>query len=196
MVYMEVTLHGPSHDLHSGMYGGAVVNPAQRAHPRARSSSTTTNGVVQVPGFYDDVRELSEKEAGEWAALGFDEKAFLASAGLAHTVGEQGRSVLERTWSRPTCDVNGMWGGYTGAGAKTVIPAHASAKVSCRLVADQDPQKVYDGIVAFLNERTPRVAGGRSSRTASARRSACRRNRHNSPPCSRASSTGTAARPF
>ena len=154
LVYVEVTLHGPSHDLHSGMYGGAVVNPIN-ALTRILADLHDADGVVQIPGFYDGVRELTEKESGEWAALGFDEKAFLASAGLDASTGERGRSVLERIWSRPTCDLNGIWGGYTGAGAKTVIAARASAKLSCRLVPEQDPQRVYERLAAFLNARTP-----------------------------------------
>jgi acetylornithine deacetylase/succinyl-diaminopimelate desuccinylase-like protein len=154
LVYVDVTLHGPGHDLHSGMYGGGVVNP-NNALARVLGALHDDDGVIQIPGFYDDVRELSDAEAAQWEGLGFDEAGFLASAGLEVSHGEAGRSLLQRLWSRPTCDVNGMWGGYTGAGAKTVIPAHASAKVSCRLVADQDPRKVYDGLVRFFEERTP-----------------------------------------
>ncbi len=154
LMYVEVTLHGPSHDLHSGMYGGAVVNPIN-ALARIIGELHNSDGVVQIPGFYDDVREISDAEAKQWESLGADEAEFLASAGLKTPVGEVGRSTLERTWSRPTCDVNGIWGGYTGEGAKTVIGAEVSAKISCRLVADQDPQKIYDGLKQFLNDRTP-----------------------------------------
>jgi len=154
LVYVEITLHGPSHDLHSGMYGGAVLNPIN-ALARILGELHDENGVIQIPGFYDDVRPLSPAEQKQWKSLRFDEAAFLGGAGLKASVGEEGCSVLERLWSRPTCDLNGIWGGYTGEGAKTVIASHASAKLSCRLVADQDPQKIYDGIMAFLNERTP-----------------------------------------
>jgi len=154
LVYVEITLHGPSHDLHSGMYGGAVLNPIN-ALARILGELHDENGVIRIPGFYDDVRPLSPVEQKQWNSLGFDEAAFLGGAGLKASVGEAGCSVLERLWSRPTCDLNGIWGGYTGEGAKTVIASHASAKLSCRLVADQDPQKIYDGIMAFLNERTP-----------------------------------------
>jgi acetylornithine deacetylase/succinyl-diaminopimelate desuccinylase-like protein len=154
LAYVEVTLHGPSHDLHSGMYGGAVLNPIN-ALTKVLADLHNGDGRVQFPGFYDDVRPLAESESKQWEALGYDEQAFLGSAGLTGSVGEAGQSVLERTWSRPTCDVNGIWGGYTGKGAKTVIPAHASAKLSCRLVADQDPQKIFDGIKSFFEERTP-----------------------------------------
>ena len=154
LVYVEVTLHGPGHDLHSGMYGGAVINPIN-ALARILGELKDERGVVQIPGFYDDVEERSDEELAQWARLQFDEAAFLAHAGVRTPVGEAGRTTLERIWSRPTCDVNGIWGGYTGSGAKTVIPARASAKLSCRLVPGQDPQKVYDGIVKFMNERTP-----------------------------------------
>ncbi|MBT8484676.1 MAG: dipeptidase [Phycisphaerales bacterium] len=154
LVYTDVTLHGPTHDLHSGMYGGAVVNPLN-ALARILGGLHDDAGVVQIPGFYDDVRELSADERERWRNLGFDEAAFLASAGLEVGMGEQGRSTLERTWCRPSCDVNGMWGGYTGEGAKTVIASEAHAKISCRLVADQDPQAISAGLVRFLEDRTP-----------------------------------------
>ncbi len=158
LVYVEVTLFGPSHDLHSGIYGGAVVNPLT-ALSRILGRHHDDQGVVQIPGFYDDVRELPAAEAEAWRSLGFDEGAFIGGAGFDASSGEHGRTVLERLWSRPACDVNGIWGGYTGAGAKTVIPARASAKLSCRLVADQDPSKILAGIERFFDERTP--PGGR-----------------------------------
>jgi len=154
LVYVEATLHGPSHDLHSGMYGGAVLNPLN-ALTRVLGELHDENGFVQIPGFYDDVRELDETERKQWEQLGFDEQAFLAGVGLQTPVGEKGRSTLERVWARPTCDINGIYGGYTGDGAKTVIGSKASAKISCRLVADQDPQKIYDGLAQFLEQRKP-----------------------------------------
>ncbi len=154
MVYIEATLHGPEMDLHSGMYGGAVLNPIN-ALTRILAELHDERGRVQIPGFYDDVAEVSDEQRAEWASLGFDEKAFLASAGLTTPVGEAGRSTLERTWSRPTCDINGIIGGYTGAGAKTVIGSSARAKISCRLVANQDPTKVQDSLIGFLEARTP-----------------------------------------
>ncbi|MCH8165766.1 MAG: dipeptidase [Planctomycetes bacterium] len=154
LVYVEVALHGPSHDLHSGMYGGAVINPANEL-TRILGELKDERGLVQIPNFYDDVLELSDAEADQWANLGFDEAAFLASAGLRTPVGEAGRSSIERIWSRPACDINGIWSGYTGQGAKTIIPARASAKLSFRLVPQQDPHKIYDGLVTFLNRRTP-----------------------------------------
>ncbi|MHC5113683.1 MAG: dipeptidase [Planctomycetota bacterium] len=154
LLYVQIRLHGPTHDLHSGVYGGAVMNPIT-ALTRVLAQLHDADGVVQIPAFYDDVRELGDAERTQWESLGFDEAAFVGGAGLEVSTGEKGRSALERTWSRPTCELNGIWGGYTGEGAKTVIPAHASAKLSCRLVADQDPKAIYDGIVRFLEERTP-----------------------------------------
>ncbi len=154
LLYTEITLHGPTHDLHSGMYGGAVLNPIN-ALTRVLAQLHDHDGRIQVPGFYDDVREIGEAEAQQWRTLGFDEEAFLGSAGLKTPTGEAGRSTLERTWSRPTCDINGIKGGYIGEGAKTVIGSHATAKVSFRLVADQDPQKILAGLKQFLDARTP-----------------------------------------
>ncbi|MFL5335857.1 MAG: M20/M25/M40 family metallo-hydrolase [Geminicoccaceae bacterium] len=152
--YAEVTLCGPSHDLHSGDYGGAVVNPLN-ALCRMVADLHDPHGRVQLPGFYDDVREIAPAEAEAWQLMEFDERAFLADAGLDSSAGEAGRSVLERVWSRPTCDLHGIWGGYTGAGGKTIIPASASAKLSCRLVPDQDPLRVMAGLRQFMGLRTP-----------------------------------------
>jgi acetylornithine deacetylase/succinyl-diaminopimelate desuccinylase-like protein len=152
LVYVELTLSGPARDLHSGMYGGAVPNPLN-VLTRVLGQLHDGEGRVRIPGFYDQVREL--EEARQWAALPFDEAAFLAGAGIKVPQGEAGRSTLERTWSRPTCDINGIWGGYTGPGSKTVIPAKASAKLSCRLVPDQDPERILAGLREFLKARTP-----------------------------------------
>ena len=154
MVYLEVALHGPSHDLHSGMYGGAVVNPLN-ALTKILGELHDENGRVQVRGFYDDVEELTPTERGAWERLGFDESTFLAGAGMKQPFGEKGYSTLERTWARPTCDINGMVGGYTGKGAKTVIGDHARAKLSCRLVAHQDPNKIERALIEFFESRTP-----------------------------------------
>jgi len=154
MLYLEVTLHGPSHDLHSGLYGGAVLNPIN-ALTRILGQIHDDQGRVQFPGFYDDVQPLSDAEREQWRGLGFDEVSFLAGVGLKNPGGEAGWTTLERIWARPTCDINGIWGGYTGAGAKTVIAAQASAKFSCRLVAGQDPKKILAGIKEFLDARTP-----------------------------------------
>jgi acetylornithine deacetylase/succinyl-diaminopimelate desuccinylase-like protein len=153
-VYVEVTLDGPSHDVHSGLFGGGIVNPINELC-RMLAGLHDADGRVTIPGFYDDVREIGAQEAASWRAIDFDEQAFLASAGLKTGRGEAGRTLLERIWSRPTCDINGIWGGYTGLGSKTVIAARASAKLSCRLVPEQDPAKVMAGLRRFLDERLP-----------------------------------------
>ncbi|MBI4184971.1 MAG: dipeptidase [Proteobacteria bacterium] len=154
LVYIEATLRGPSHDLHSGMYGGAVLNPIN-ALARVLAELHDDTGRVRVPGFYDGIVEPGADELAGWASLGFDEGAFLAGVGLRTPSGESGRTALERLWSRPTCDANGIFGGYTGEGAKTVIPASASVKLSCRLVPGQDPERVLAGLKSFLEARTP-----------------------------------------
>lgn len=154
LVYIEARLHGPSHDLHSGMYGGTLVNPINGLC-KVIGELHDKNRVIQIPGFYDDVDELTPSEKKMWKGLGFKEKEFLGGAGVKTPFGEKGRSTIERMWSRPTCDVNGIFGGYTGKGAKTVIGSHATAKISCRLVPSQDPKKVYNGLVKFLKDRTP-----------------------------------------
>jgi acetylornithine deacetylase/succinyl-diaminopimelate desuccinylase-like protein len=150
----EVTIFGPSRDLHSGIFGGPVVNPI---HVLAKiiADLHDEQGRVTLPGFYDGVVELPEEIAEQWRELEFDEAAFLASIGVSRPAGEAGRSVIEQVWSRPTCDVNGIVGGYTAAGAKTVLPAQASAKISFRLVGAQDPEKVLDAFRAFVRERLP-----------------------------------------
>ncbi len=150
----EIRLHGPARDLHSGMYGGAVPNPITEL-ARILGRLHDEQGRVRIPGFYDDVREIGAEELEAWRRLGFDEATFLAEVGLDTPVGEARRSTLERIWSRPTCELNGIYGGYTGEGGKTVIPAHATAKLTCRLVADQDPAKLLDGLRRFLEANTP-----------------------------------------
>lgn len=154
LVYVEITIEGPSRDLHSGLFGGAVVNPIN-VLTEILGQLHDGRGRVQVPGFYDDVCELAPAKREAWAALPFDEKAFLGEIGLTSSIGEEGWSILERIWARPTCDINGIWGGYTGAGAKTVIASRASAKLSFRLVPDQDPQKILDGLRSFIETRMP-----------------------------------------
>ena len=153
-VYVELTLTGPSRDLHSGLYGGAVVNPIG-ALTRILGDLHDERRRVRLPGFYDDVVEISPAEREAWAALPFDEAAFLAEVGLKRSEGEAGFSVLDRLWARPTCDINGIWGGDTGPGSKTVIASQASAKMSFRTVPNQDPAKILEGLKAFLDERTP-----------------------------------------
>jgi len=152
LAFTELTIKGPSRDLHSGMYGGAAINPI-RALAYVLAGLHDAHGRVQVPGFYDDVGELPEAQRRQWEKLNFDAKAFLADVGLATPAGEQDRTVLQSIWSRPTAEINGIWGGYTGPGSKTVIPAEAHAKLSFRLVANQDPEKVLAGFKQFVASR-------------------------------------------
>ncbi|TVQ60596.1 MAG: M20/M25/M40 family metallo-hydrolase [Phycisphaerales bacterium] len=156
LTYTEITLHGPDHDLHSGMWGGKIPNPNNEL-VRILGQLWDDKRRVAIPGFYDDVREATAEERAAWKQLGIDKAASLRGIGFGPEadVGEAGYSMLEREWGRPTAEVNGIFGGYTGAGAKTVIPTHATAKVSFRLVADQDPAKIRDAFFAWLDERTP-----------------------------------------
>ena len=152
IAFTELTIKGPSRDLHSGMYGGAALNPI-RALSHVLAGLHDDKGRVQVPGFYDGVPELPAAQRAQWDKLGFDAMAFLAAVGLTAAAGEAGRSALEMIWSRPTAEINGIWGGYTGPGSKTVIPAEASAKLSFRLVGDQDPDAVLAGFKIFVKSR-------------------------------------------
>jgi acetylornithine deacetylase/succinyl-diaminopimelate desuccinylase-like protein len=154
LVYLEVRLKAASRDLHSGLYGGAALNPIN-ALAAALAALHDTRGAVAIPGFYDGIVEPSAEQRAEWAQLGYDEASFLASIGLKHPVGEAGREGLERRWARPTCDINGIWGGYAGPGIKTVIPAEAGAKVSFRLVPGQDPERVVAGFKQFIAGHVP-----------------------------------------
>ena len=158
IAYFELRLRGPSRDLHSGMFGGAVPNPIHTLC-RVLAALHEEDGRIALPGFYDRVVELDPAIRDQWRRIPFDEKGFLETAGLARSVGEAGRTVLERLWSRPCCDVNGIWGGYTGEGSKTVIPARAAAKLSFRLVPDQDPHEVGEQLRAFLSARIPADVG-------------------------------------
>lgn len=155
LVYEEVFLTGPSHDLHSGEYGGAVPNPAN-VLCKVLASLHDENGKVTIPGFYDDVQPLSDKERTMWAKLPFDEEAYAAELKLPFVSGEAGFSTLERTWARPTLDINGLTAGYQGHGAKTVIASKASAKVSMRLVPGQNPQKIRTAFAQTIRERLPK----------------------------------------
>jgi acetylornithine deacetylase/succinyl-diaminopimelate desuccinylase-like protein len=154
LAFSEITVHGPSRDLHSGIYGGPARNPI-RVLTELVAALHDDKGRVTIPGFYDRVREPSAEHRKAWSALGFDTDTFLGEVGLSSPAGEIDRSVLEQLWTRPTVEVNGIVGGYTGPGTKTVIPSHASAKLSFRLVADQDPAKVIDGLHRFVSERLP-----------------------------------------
>lgn len=150
----EITVTGPALDLHSGMYGGIAMNPI-RALSGVLARLHDAEGRVQVPGFYDGIPELPPEIRAQWEGLDFDEAEFLGEVGLSRPAGEAGRSGLEMIWSRPTADVNGIWGGYTGAGFKTVLPSQAHAKVSFRLVAGQDPLKLREGFRAWVRAQLP-----------------------------------------
>lgn len=139
--YVEVRVQGPSYDLHSGLYGGAVANPIN-ALSRIIAALHDERGRVTVPGFYDNVLELSDEERAAMRELTQPHEDFCDEVGIDVSVGEEGYSHLERTTTRPTLDCNGIWGGYTGSGAKTVLPSEAHAKISCRLVANQDPARI------------------------------------------------------
>ena len=150
----EVILTGANRDLHSGVYGGAAVNPIH-ALSRILGALHDDNGAVALPGFYDGVEELPEDIKAQWDALDVDAKTFLGDVGLTTLAGERGRTLLEQVWSRPTCEVNGVVGGYTGVGMKTVLPAKASAKVSFRLVGAQNPERIVQAFRAFVEARLP-----------------------------------------
>lgn len=154
ILYLELRIQGPVRDLHSGMFGGAVPNPIHML-TRVLAALHDAHGRIALPGFYDRVFALEPEIRAQWRALSFDEKGFLAAAGLSRSIGEEGFTTLERLWARPCCDVNGIWGGYTGEGSKTVIPAKAAAKFSFRLVPDQDPQEVLAQTKAFLSSLIP-----------------------------------------
>jgi acetylornithine deacetylase/succinyl-diaminopimelate desuccinylase-like protein len=163
----EVTLRGPSGDLHSGSFGGAVPNPLH-AMAALLAALHDAGGRVTLPGFYDDVVPLTDEERELFARLPFDEEEWLRTAGGSRApYGEKGYTTLERVWARPTAEINGMWGGHTGPGGKTIVPREAHAKISFRLVADQDPRKVQESFEAWVAEHVPpgveaevRIPGG------------------------------------
>lgn len=156
LTYTEVVLHGPDHDLHSGLWGGRMPNPANEL-VKVLAQLWDADRRVTIPGFYDQVRPITDKERAAWQGLGIDIKDELRGIGLPpeSDVGEKGYTSIERAWARPTAEINGIIGGYTGKGAKTVIPAYASAKVSFRLVADQEPAKIRDAFFAWCRQHTP-----------------------------------------
>jgi len=155
LVYEEIFLTGPSHDLHSGGYGGAVPNPANILC-EVLGSLHDKEGRVTIPGFYDDVQKLSDTERDMWSRLPHDDEAFAAELKVPFLNGEKGYSTLERLWARPTLDINGLTAGYQGHGAKTVIGATASAKVSMRLVPNQDPIKIREAFEKTVKDRLPK----------------------------------------
>ncbi|WP_375282320.1 M20/M25/M40 family metallo-hydrolase [Pseudooctadecabacter sp.] len=150
----EIHLTGPDKDLHSGMYGGAAMNPI-RVLTRILGNLHDDQGRIQVPDFYDGVPELTPEVAAQWEGLDFDHATFLGDVGLASPAGEQDRNALEMIWSRPTAEINGIIGGYTGDGFKTVLPSKASAKVSFRLVGQQDPHAIRENFRAWVKAQVP-----------------------------------------
>lgn len=155
LIYTEVEATGPMRDLHSGLYGGSAPN-AVFGLIELLAKAKNADGVIQIPGIYDDVEAPSAAELESWKSLPFSEKEFLEKeVGSSALTGEKGYSVLERVWARPTMEVHGIAGGFTGAGAKTVIPAKATAKVSFRMVPNQDPDKVIAGFREFVAKNAP-----------------------------------------
>ena len=154
IAYFELRLTGPKQDLHSGSFGGGVTNPAVTLS-KLLASLVDPQGRIQVPHFYDDVVPLADAEREQFRELPFDEAEFQAQIGVAGVTGEAGFSTLERRWARPSYDVHGLWSGYQGDGAKTVLPARAGGKFSFRLVVDQDPAKIGENVRRFLAERIP-----------------------------------------
>jgi len=154
LCYMEFIIKGPKRDLHSGVYGGELQNPLN-AVGKIIAKLQDENGVVKVPGFYDDVVPLSDAEKKEFAAIGNHDEELKKELGIKELWGEKGYTTLERNWGRPSLDVNGMWGGFSGEGAKTVIPTHGGFKVSSRLVANQDPDKIRTLFEKYVNDVCP-----------------------------------------
>ncbi len=154
LVYEEVTIKAANRDLHSGLFGGAAQNPI-RVLTRILGSIHAENGRVTIPGFYDGVADLPPEVIRQWRTLGFTAESFLRPVGLSVPAGETDRLLIEQVFSRPTCDVNGIWGGYMGQGSKTVIPSEASAKVSFRLVRGQEPERIREAFRAFVRARLP-----------------------------------------
>ena len=155
LVDATITIKGPNRDLHSGMYGGVVVNPLN-ALSKIVAELHDENGRVQIKDFYDGVPELSDAERADLALLNHDDDAYFGEIGLSGPAGEPEFTSVEKMWARPTCDLNGIWGGYTGEGHKTVIASEANLKLSCRLVGDQDPKAILENLEAFFQERLPK----------------------------------------
>ena len=151
---VEVTVTGPKKDLHSGVFGGAVMNPATGL-ARMIASLHDDHGRVRIPGFYDAVQPLSDAERQQFLDLNFDEAAFQAELGITEVFGEAGFSTLERRWTRPTCEVNGLVSGYTGVGPKTIVPSKATVKITCRLVPSQDPHQLTEALHQYLKAQCP-----------------------------------------
>ena len=156
LVYFQIDLRGSRSDLHSGLFGGAVANP-NMVLAQILAQMKDRGGRIKIPGFYDDVRPLSEEERAAWRTLPFNERKYKKDLGAPKLAGEKEYSVLERVWARPTFEVNGLLGGFTGEGAKTVIPAVAMAKVSMRLVPDQHPDSIAKLFEAYVRKVAPKT---------------------------------------
>jgi acetylornithine deacetylase/succinyl-diaminopimelate desuccinylase-like protein len=156
IAFVEVKVIGPNRDLHSGTFGGAVDNPINVLCSMINKLKSNA-GVIQIPGFYDDVSELTQEEREGFKELPFDEEKYMKDLGVKALNGEIGYTTLERTWARPSLDINGIKGGFIGEGAKTVLPSHASAKISMRLVPDQDPKDISYKIATFLKQIAPKT---------------------------------------
>jgi acetylornithine deacetylase/succinyl-diaminopimelate desuccinylase-like protein len=155
LVHEELTITGPRLDLHSGLYGGPAMNPI-RVLTKIIAALHDKTGKVTIPGFYDGVNPLPAKTHKQWQALKFSDRKFLGEVGLKQAAGEKGKSVLEQIWARPTAEVNGIWGGYTGAGTKTVLPSQAHAKFTFRLVGQQKPDKVLKAFQRMVKGLVPK----------------------------------------
>ena len=156
LTYFQIDLRGSKSDLHSGSFGGAVANPAM-VLAQVLAQMKDKGGRIKIDGFYDDVVPLRDEERAEWQKLPFNEKKYKQELGAPKLFGETGYTTLERTWARPTFEVNGLLSGFTGEGAKTVLPAVAMAKVSMRLVPNQDPKKIGDLFEQYLTDVTPKT---------------------------------------
>jgi acetylornithine deacetylase/succinyl-diaminopimelate desuccinylase-like protein len=156
LAYFQIDLRGTASDLHSGVFGGAVANPAF-VLTSLLAQMKDRRGRVKISGFYDDVRPLSDEERAEWKTLPFSEVRYRKNLGAPKLAGESGYSTLERVWARPTFEINGLLSGFTGDGAKTVLPATAMAKVSMRLVPDQEPERIGDLFEAYLKKICPKT---------------------------------------
>lgn len=154
IAYFELRVYGPKQDMHSGTFGGAIHNPAQ-VMTDLLSGLHDEKGRVTLPGFYDPVRPLDEEERKELSKLPINEEFYLEQGGVKALYGEEGYTAVERTGARPTLEINGLYSGFIGEGQKTVLPAYAMAKVSCRLIADQDPVEVYEQFKTYLSENAP-----------------------------------------
>lgn len=154
IAYYEIHVSGPKQDLHSGTFGGAVTNPAN-ALCKLLAKLVDSEGKIQLPAFYESVKPIAEIERQRWRQLAFSDDQFVKQLGISAVAGEAGYSTLERRWARPTCDIHGLWSGYQGEGGKTIIPAKAGAKISFRLVPDQDPKQVTEQLRKFICDNTP-----------------------------------------